>query len=268
MIRLLAHQKRLRMALLLLMFLLLLSSTLPAAAELRVGVFGQDPPMSFVDDEGNLVGLDIDIANALCEAAGFECALEQTDWSALLSGLVERRLDVVVASVAVTDARRERVAFTRPYHHSIARFVAPSGTLSKITPQALAGKRIGVWRDTTFDQYLQDVYAEQSRIIRYSTQPGALLDLLIGRVDIVLADQATLEATFLNTDYGVDFTLLGPPIDAPRWLGYGSAVAVGKENEGLRRLFDRAVADIQANGVFQRIRRKWLGEDAKAINAR
>lgn len=266
MIRLLAHPKRSRVAVALL--LLLLSTTVPVAAELRVGVFGQDPPMSFVDDEGQLVGFDIDIANALCKAAGFECELIQTDWSALLPGLVERRLDIVVASVAVTDARRERVAFTRPYHDSVARFVAPSGTLAQITPEALAGKRIGVWRDTTFDQYLQDVYAEQSQIIRYSTQPGALLDLLIGRVDIVLADQATLETTFLNTDYGADFTLLGPPVDAPRWLGYGNAVAVGKENEGLRRLFDRAVADILANGVFERIRRNWLGDDTRSANAR
>ncbi len=264
MIRLFAHRERFRIALL----FILLCITLPVSAELRVGVFGQDPPMSYVDDEGNLVGFDIDIANALCKAAGFECALVQTDWSALLSGLVDRRLDVVVASVAVTDARREQVVFTRPYHDSIARFVAPSGTLAKITSQALAGKRIGVWRDTTFDQYLQDAYAEQSQIIRYSTQPGALLDLLIGRVDIVLADQATLETTFLNTEYGADFTLIGPPIDAPRWLGSGNAVAVGKENEGLRNLFDRAVADIRANGVLERIRRKWLGDDAKAINAR
>jgi ABC-type amino acid transport substrate-binding protein len=237
----------------------------PAAADLRVGVFGQDPPMSFVDAQGQLVGFDIDIARALCEAVKFECELVQTDWSALLPGLVERRLDVVVASVAVTDARRALVAFTRPYYSSAARFVVRRDSFDAIDPEALAGKRIGVWRDTTFDRYLEDNYAANSQIVRYSTQPGALLDLLVGRIDAVLADEVTLQITFLGTDYGAEFELVGPPVDDPRWLGYGNAVAVGKENEGLRRLFDRAVADIHINGVFERIRRKWLGEHAALI---
>lgn len=102
--------------------------------------------------------------------------------------------------------------------------------------------------------------------MRYSTQLWALLDLLVGRVDVVPADRATLRTTFPNTEYGADFELVGPPVEAPRWLGYGHAVAVGKENEGLRRLFDRAVADIRVDGVLERIRRKWLAASISSIH--
>lgn len=241
--------------------LALMLGSAPGLAQLRVGVFGQDPPFSFADENGELAGFDIDIANALCAEARFRCELVQTDWPALLPGLEERRLDLVVASVAITDERRARVLFTRAYYHTAMRFVARVGRFDDVGPAALAGKRIGVWRDTTMDGYLSAKYAGQAQIVRYSTQPGALLDLVLGRVDLVLGQQRSLERNFLDPEHGAGFAFAGPPIDDPAWFGHGNGVAVGRNNRGLRELFDRAIADIQVNGVFWRIERRWFGDD-------
>ncbi|WP_295887637.1 transporter substrate-binding domain-containing protein [uncultured Thiohalocapsa sp.] len=242
--------------------LALLLAAAPGLADLRIGVFGQDPPFSFVDENGALAGFDIDIAEALCAQARFECELVPTDWGGLLRGLEERDLDAVVASVAITEARRERVLFTRPYYRSQSRFVAPAGGFDAVTPAALMGKRIGVWRDTTMDAYLSANYAGHAVIVRYSTQLGALLDLVLGRVDLVLGDALSLQRNFLDTPHAADFELVGPPIDAPEWLGDGIGVAVARHNRGLRQLLDRTIADIHVNGVFERIRRRWLDTEA------
>ena len=234
----------------------------PGAGELRVGVFGQDPPLSFIDERGELAGFDIDIARALCAQTRFQCELVPTDWAALLPALQERKLDAVVASVSITDERRRRVSFTRPYYHTPVRFVARAGSIGQVSPAALAGRRIGVWRATTMDRYLTDNYAGQAEIIRYSTQSGALLDLVLGRLDLVLGEQLTLDENFLGTEHGAGFAFVGPVIDDPAWFGYGNAVAVASHNRGLRELFDRAIADIHVNGVFDRIQSRWFGDDA------
>ncbi|MCG6943115.1 MAG: transporter substrate-binding domain-containing protein [Thiohalocapsa sp.] len=239
--------------------LALMGSAQPAAAEaLRIGVFGQDPPRSFVDEQGELHGLDVDVARALCAAMHFACELVPMEWSALLPAVEDRTLDAAVASISITDARRERVDFTRPYYRTPARFVARRSTLVAVDPRNLAGKRIGVRRGTTFDDYLSDNYAGQSIIVRYSTQPAALLDLMLGRLDLVLGDAAVLQQTFLETEQGEEYAFVGPPLWAPKWFGYGNGVAVSKHNAGLLQLLDRAVADIRVNGGFERIRRTWF----------
>jgi ABC-type amino acid transport substrate-binding protein len=230
-------------------------------ADVRVGVFGRDPPFSFVDENGELAGFDIDIARALCAEARFECELVPTDWSELLPALQSRELDVVVASVAITDDRRERVLFTRPYYRTPVRFVARAGAFDTVTPEFLAGERIGVWRGTTMDAYLSANYAGQADIIRYSTQSGALVDLVLGRVDLVLGETLSLERNFLAADHGAGFAFAGPPIDDPEWFGHGNGVAVARHNRGLRELFDRAIANIHVNGVFDRIQRHWFGDE-------
>ncbi|NBC13623.1 MAG: transporter substrate-binding domain-containing protein [Gammaproteobacteria bacterium] len=243
--------------------LLLALLLLPTAvwADLRVGVFGQDPPFSFIDENGELVGFDIDIAQALCAEARFQCRLVPKDWAALLPALEARELDVVVASVAITDERRERVLFTRPYYRSPVRFVARAGELDAVTPAALVGKRIGVWRGTTMDDYLSTHYAGHAEIIRYSTQPGALVDLVLGRLDAVLGEALSLQQNFLNEEHGADFELVGAPVDDPDVFGHGNGIAVARHNQGLRELFDRAIANIHVNGVFERIKRRWLDDD-------
>ena len=237
----------------------------PAAAEgLRIGVYGQDPPRSFVDADGKLRGLDVDVAHALCAATHIQCELVAIEWSALLPALETRRVDAVVASVSITDERRARVDFTRAYYRTPARFIAREGEVDGAAPASLAGKRIGVRRGTTFDAYVTEHYGAVAEVVRYSTQPDALLDLTLGRVDVVLGDAAVLEETFLATDHGEPFAFVGPPLWAPRWFGDGQGVAVAPGEPGLRGMLDRAVADISLNGVFERIWQRWFPAAAAA----
>jgi lysine-arginine-ornithine-binding protein len=248
----------------------LLVGLAPARADgLRIGVFGQDPPRSFVDDQGELAGFDIDVARALCARMRTDCELVPTEWEALIPALEARELDAAVASISITDARRERVAFTRPYYVSPARFVARRGALADgdIDPERLAGRRIGVRRGTTFDHYVTDNYAAGVEIVRYTTQPGALLDLALGRLDLVLGDQMVLTRTFIEKPQGSEFELIGRPLTDPRWFGYGNGVAVARNDRGLRTLLDRAVADIHVDGLFERIRRRWFGGELWAPDA-
>ena len=172
-------------------------------------------------------------------------------------------LDAEMATASLADARRQRVAFTRPYYVSPARFVSRRGAFADVDPATLKGKRIGVRRGTTFDDYVTDNYAPYAEILRYPTQLGALLDLVLERIDLVIGDQLVLHQTFLATPQGQDYEFVVPLLSEPVWFGAGNAVAVAKNDRGLRTLLDRAVADIHVNGVFERIQRAWFSRDIR-----
>jgi ABC-type amino acid transport substrate-binding protein len=248
--------------------LIALVLVLPAeAARLRVGVYGQDPPLSFIDEDGALAGFDIDFARALCRQAGFECDLVQVEWAQLLPGLAQRRFDAVVASVSITDARRELVAFTRPYYDSPGRFLARKGQFADLDPGSLEGVRIGLRRKTTFDRYATDNLGARVEIHRYSTQQDALADLVLGRTDLVLGDHIALTDNFLSTAAGEGFELVGPPLADSRWFGHGIGVAVAKGDTALLGLLDQAVAALHRNGLFDLIRRRWFDYDIRNLTA-
>lgn len=258
------HRAPRPIAALLLILALLTGVGVAAESELlrlRIGVYGQDPPKSFVDASGTLSGFDIDVARALCAKVRAECELVPSDWSELIPGLQEHRFNAVIASMSITDARRELIDFTRAYYSSPARFLAREGRVASIGPEALKGLKIGVRRGTTFDNYVTDNFSGIGDIHRYSTQPDALLDLVLGRIDLILGDHITLAQTFLKTPQGKGFVFVGAPVADTRWFGYGNGVALPKGEAGMLQILDRAVADMQAKGGLQRISERWFGYD-------
>jgi ABC-type amino acid transport substrate-binding protein len=257
-----ATRRRARLALPLFVLGLLALTAGPVAAEisrLRIAVFGQDPPKSFTNPSGELTGFDVETARALCRHLQIECELLPTDWSALLPGLEAREFDAAIASISMTDERRSRVDFTRAYYRSPARFVARAGRLESVDPESLRGMRLGVRRDTTFDRYATDNLEGVVTLHRYATQQDALLDLILGRIDLTLGDEITLREGFLEARQGSGYAFVGGPVDDRRWFGDGNGIAVVPGDVGVVQLLDRGVADLQAKGVLGRLAERWLG---------
>jgi arginine/ornithine transport system substrate-binding protein len=244
-----------------LLLLALIGGAVPAApATLRIGIFGQEPPLSFIDAGGVPRGFDVELARALCAQLRAHCDLVPTDWDDLIPRVQAGTLDAAVASLSITAARRDRVAFTRPYYQGPARYVARAGGLTRIDADTLAGKRIGVRRGTTFEDYLTATRPGEARIVRYSTTDDALVDLLLGRLDLVLGDQLLLDQGFLRKDQGRGFAFVGKSPSDPRLLGDGLGVAVRPDDPDLAAALDTAVASLTDSGVLATLARRWLGD--------
>jgi len=229
--------------------------------KIRVGTEGAYPPFNYIDKDGNLQGFDIDITNALCDAAGIECELITQDWDGIIPGLIAKKYDCIIASMSMTPEREKKVDFTNKYYQTPAKFVAKKGTGYEITPEGLQGKNVGVQRATVHENFVRDKFGDSVNIKAYATQDEANMDLTSGRIDLVIADSVVLLGGFLETDAGEDYEFVGPGFTQEKWFGKGIGIAVRKGDTELVELLNNAIDEIRANGVYKKINDKYFDFD-------
>ncbi|WP_265583756.1 transporter substrate-binding domain-containing protein [Chitinimonas koreensis] len=151
------------------------------AAELRIAMEGKFPPFEELDAKGNLKGFNVDIANALCREMKAQCKLVRFDWDDLIPALKANKADAILASMSITAERLREVDFTARYAQTPAFFFARAHRIpyAFLTPKRLAGLKIGVQADTTYDSYVSAKYAATSPIVRFKST-DELYDALAG----------------------------------------------------------------------------------------
>ena len=228
---------------------------------IKIGVEGAYPPFSKTESDGSLSGFDIDIAYALCEEMGYECTLIKQDWDGMIPALLAQKYDAIIASMSITEERKQKVDFTDKYYQMPVKFVASEGSGLEISTEGLSGKKIGVQRATTFDSYATDNYGDVAEIVRYTSQEEVLLDLQAGRIDTTLAERANIEEGFLETAAGEGFETVGPDITDPEWFGEGIGIAVRKGEDDLREEFNDAIEELREDGTYQEINDQYFFYD-------
>jgi lysine-arginine-ornithine-binding protein len=228
--------------------------------KVKIGTEGAYPPFNSIDTNGELVGFDVDVAKALCEAANFECEFVVQDWDGIIPGLIAKKYDAIVASMSMTEQRREVVDFTDKYYQTPAKFVAAKGGDFDFSADGLAGLAIGVQRATTHENFVRAKFPEAD-VRSYATQDEANADLVSGRLDLVMADSVALSEGFLKTDPAQDFEFVGPDYYDPEYHGEGVGIALRKGEDDLRLAFNEAIAKIRADGTYQAINEKYFEFD-------
>ena len=226
--------------------------------KVRIGVEGAYPPFSETTPSGELKGFDIDIANALCAEIKAECTLVSQDWDGIIPALLAKKYDAIVASMSITEERKKKVAFTNKYYQTPAKFVRKKGSGFEVSQDGLKGKRVGVQRATTHDNFLTAEFGDSVEIKRYGSQDEAYLDLTAGRVDLLLADSIAIKDGFLGTDAGKDYEYVGPDFTDPKYFGDGAGIAIRKSDEDLQAKLNDAIVAIRANGVYKQIQEKYF----------
>ncbi len=228
-----------------------------ASRHLTIASEGARPPYNYFDGD-HLAGFEIDLAGDLCHRMAVTCSFVAQDWDSMIPGLLAHRYDAIMAAMEITAARRALIVFSTPYVRMPSAFLVRRTTdLTEATPDALAGRRIGVEAGGTHEQFLAKLYA-RSRIKRYGSLSDAILDLEARRVDAAIGDKDAIVA-FLRTrrDAACCRILADVPRD-PTYFGDGIAVGLRKEDVALRVAFDEALAACVADGTFARISARYF----------
>ncbi|GAB4068888.1 ABC transporter substrate-binding protein [Ancylobacter sonchi] len=225
----------------------------------RIGTEGAYPPFNSVDSSGQLVGFDIDVAKALCEKMKVECTFVAQDWDGIIPALLSKKFDAIVASMSITDERKEKVAFTVPYYQTPGSVIAPKDTkITDISPAGLKGKTVGTQSSTTAAVFLEEKYKD-SEIKLYPTQDEANADLAAGRLDAILADKFVLYEWLEKSSDGKCCKFIGADLKDVNPQGTG--IAVRKEDNELREALNKAIQEIVADGTYKKINAKYFPFD-------
>lgn len=230
-----------------------------AQQSLKIGIEGEYPPFNQIDRDGNLIGFDVDIANALCAAMKVQCKFVVQSWNGIIPALLARKSDLIISSLAITDKRRETLAFSNPYYIESAEFVAAKGHPLLITPDGLKGKVIGVQGATVFEKMLKEKYPGVTVRV-YSAVADHNLDLVSGRVDAVLGSDLVMNNWLQSAD-GKAFEVKGAPFTDVHYMGYGAGIAARKSDTDLIAKVNAALDAIKKSGQYDALSKKYFQHD-------
>jgi polar amino acid transport system substrate-binding protein len=240
------------------------STSLGAAKEwkeVRIGTEGAYPPFNGMDPSGQLVGFDIDIAKALCDKMKVTCTFVAQDWDGIIPALLAGKYDAIIASMTITEERKQKVAFTNKYYLTPPAFIAAKDTkITDFSPEGLKGKVLGTQSSTTHASFLEEVYKPAGAEVKlYATQDEANADLAAGRLDAVEADKTVL-SEWLKKPEGACCELKAD-VDGKKYVKYfgeGAGIAIRKEDQDLVEMFNKAIAEIVADGTYKTINDKYF----------
>ena len=209
---------------------------------------GDYPPFNFYDEDGTLVGLNVDLARAICMELNTACDIKVRPWGELLLALRRGEADAVIASHAVTPQALAEVDFTDRYFQTPGRFAGKrDGENLDISPETLESKRIGVAKNSPHEAFLRTFF--RSSAIRTFENPDLARDALIqGQVDYIFDDGISLVFWLHGTASKRCCELKGGAYLEPKFFGDGIAIAVPKTDSQIKTLLNRALASLRANG--------------------
>lgn len=248
---------------------------------IRIASEGASPPWTSIDDNGQLVGFDIDVGRELCNRMNMECDFVAQDWDGIIPSLSVGKYDAIMSGMSITEKRKQSIAFSIPYGGGFNQFVvkkdlglpqtdtsaalnlsamddAKEAILDKLE-SALTGKTLGVLRSSNSEAVLNQLFGKVASIRSYDSQDNMHLDLVAGRIDGGLADYFAWQ-TFLATPDGAMSTFYGPKLSGGLW-GPGVGVGIRKDDVDLVHAFDAAIAMTKADGTLKHLSLKWFGID-------
>ena len=229
-----------------------------AKETLVVGLDDAFAPMGFRDEQGNLVGFDIDLATAVADELGMQVEFKPIDWNAKEMELKAGTIDCVWNGMSITPERQENMALTNKYlNNKIVLMALADSDIDVTSAKELADLKIGTQVDSSALQMLMANEAYESfkdNISEYETYDTAIMDLKAGRVDVIAVDQVLGEYT--NNNLGGEMKECTYSLGDDYYV-----IGFEKSNTALRDKVNDAIKAVIDSGKAAEISSKWFGKD-------
>lgn len=236
------------------------------------------PPQSFLDDEGAIVGFDIDVGTEIATRLGVEFVPTPQPWAVVASGRWSNRFDFSVGSMTITVPRIENIDFTQPYYFNPA-WISAHSVLGATSSADLNGLSICVGEATTYFEWLNgtldmgelteqfipegSVPPEGANVVTRTTDRECANEWGAGRADFQgwVTSKDTTEAA---VEEGLPVTVIGPVFFEPLAVAFDKSV---EDNDSLVAAVDQILADMHADGTLSELSLKWFEEDLTKVSS-
>jgi polar amino acid transport system substrate-binding protein len=224
---------------------------------LKVGMSGNQPPMTMTNREGGLMGFDVDLAKALSMAMDVKLEIKRMPFGELMEALEEDKVDMVLSNLSITPERTEMVSFVGPYMMSGMSILTKDSVLSTISSAEEFNRKdlkILALRNSTNAAFVKMV-APDANLVEVGSYDEGVAMLIDGKADAMVADMTQcILAVMRFPDSGL--TTLKQPLTVEP-IG----IAVSKDDPQFFNLVDNYLRAYEKTGVLTQLRKKWFEDN-------
>jgi len=224
---------------------------------LSIGVDDTYLPMEFRNDQNELVGFDIDFANALAAELGVKTEFQTVSWDGIFNGLNAKQYDVIVSSTSITPERQKAFSMSDPYVANGIVIVSRKDATPVVTFDQLEGKTLGAQIETTADIAAEKLKADQGvnvEIKKFDGMLDAFAALQGKQIDNVITD---IGVAMYYVAQNPDLYVVSSDVLTNEPIG----VTARLTDTALTDTINTAVKKLQDNGKLTEISMKWFGKD-------
>lgn len=211
-------------------------------------------PFEYQSDNGEYIGIDVDLIKAIAEQQGFTLELSNPGFDAALNAVQAGQADAVIAGMSITDARKEIFDFSDSYYTSNIILAVKEGSTIK-NYKDLKGMTVGAKNGTASYNFFEEHAGEYGYTLKAFDEASSMYDSLnSGSVDAIMDDEAILKYAIQQ---GRKFET---PIKGEPSGDYGFAVKKGNNPE-LIAMFNNGLAALRKSGKYDEILAKYLGDN-------
>lgn len=229
--------------------------------EFVLGLDDSFPPMGFRDENGNIVGFDVDIAKEVCERLGIELKLQPINWDAKEQELNSGKIDCIWNGFTITEERKNNLLFTEAYMNNRQVLIVNSASPFK-TKADLKGKKLGLQAGSSAADALNsapDFKAGLQEVVEFDDNMMALMDLEKGGIDVVLMDE--IVARFYIQNKNKQYRVLDEELAKE---DYG--IGFRKKDQKLMEKVQDTLKEMAKDGKLAEISTNWFGKDITTVS--
>lgn len=235
-------------------------AAIKAKGEIVVATEGAWAPWTYHDEQGNLVGFDVEVAKAIADKLGVTATFAETEWDGIFAGLDAGRYDIAANGVEVTDERAEKYNFTTPYGYIRTALIVRGDNDDITSFEDLAGKHTA---NSIASTYMTLAESYGATAVGVDTLDQTIQMVLSGRADATLnAEVSFYDYMAVHPDANIKVVALTD--DASR---VSIPVRKDEKSASLLEAINQAIAELDEEGELSRISEKYFGKDiTKATN--
>ena len=211
-------------------------------------------PFEYTNEDGDFVGIDVDILAAVAEDQGFEYELQSLGWDGAVAAVQSGQADAIIAGATIKQERIDSGwIFSDGYYDATQTFVVGKDSDIK-SFEDLAGKNVAVKNGTAgadFANSLKDQYGFTVTV--FEDSPTMYNDVLLGNSAACVEDTPIMAVSI--KEGGLELQI--PEGMESEGAPYGFAI-MNADNQALLDMFNAGLANIKENGKNQEILDKYL----------
>ena len=229
---------------------------------LKVGMSGNQPPLTMVNREGSLMGFDVDLAKAMADAMKVKLEIVAMPFGELMAALEKDKIDMVVSGLSITPQRTEQVSFVGPYMLSGKSILTKNSMLTKLASASDFNRKelkLAALSNSTSASFVKAV-APDAQLIELTSYDEGVTMVIDGKADAMVADMPLCVLSVARYPDANLVTLERPLTVEP--IG----IAVSKDDPQFFNLVDNFLDAYEKTGVLGQLRKKWF-EDSSWVAA-